>query len=385
MSPRPPMPIGTYGNIACAQVAPSRYKARARFRDRDGIVRTVSRFGQTKTAARHALREALAERIELTGGDLRAASKVADLAAEWLAEIEASDRSTSTKEQYGWAVARMVLPQFGEVRLREASTALVDQMLGRIRAERGPGAAKTARAVLNGMFGLAVRHDAIPANPVRETRPIAGKRGVVRALTEREQDDITDRLRSSERAVLLDLPDLVDFMLATGCRIGEAMAVREGTNRDGEPLLDLDAGTVEINATVIRIKGKGLIVQDRPKTAAGWRRLALPPFAVTMIRGRAEQLRLRAPERVVFPSPYKRALRDPSNTAADLRECLDASGYEWVTSHVFRKTVATRLDVAGWSARQIADQLGHAAPSMTQDVYMGRRVVGSDAARILDR
>ena len=56
-----------------------------------------------------------------------------------------------------------------------------------------------------------------------------------------------------------------------------------------------------------------------------------------------------------------------------------------MTSHIFRKTVATRLDEAGLIARQIADQLGHAHPSLTQDVYMGRNVVSAEAARLLDR
>lgn len=51
----------------------------------------------------------------------------------------------------------------------------------------------------------------------------------------------------------------------------------------------------------------------------------------------------------------------------------------------FRRTVATRLDEAGLSARAIADHLGHAKPSMTQDVYMGRNVASSEAATILDR
>lgn len=55
------------------------------------------------------------------------------------------------------------------------------------------------------------------------------------------------------------------------------------------------------------------------------------------------------------------------------------------TSHTFRKTAATRLDEAGLSARQIADQLGHAHPSLTQDVYLGRKVVTAEAARLLDR
>lgn len=56
-----------------------------------------------------------------------------------------------------------------------------------------------------------------------------------------------------------------------------------------------------------------------------------------------------------------------------------------MTSHVFRKTAATELDRAGLSARQIADQLGHAKVSMTQDRYLGRRGVGKEAAAALDR
>jgi integrase len=45
------------------------------------------------------------------------------------------------------------------------------------------------------------------------------------------------------------------------------------------------------------------------------------------------------------------------------------AGYEWVTFRTFHKTVAELLDGAGLTARQIADILGHANPSMIQDVY----------------
>ena len=55
-----------------------------------------------------------------------------------------------------------------------------------------------------------------------------------------------------------------------------------------------------------------------------------------------------------------------------------------MTSHVFRKMAATEMDRAGLSARQIADQLGHSKVSMTQDHYLGRRAVTSDAANALD-
>jgi integrase len=260
------------------------------------------------------------------------------------------------------------------------------------------------------MFRLAVRHGAVAANPVREAASVvAPPKARIRALTRDEAEQMMTLMRSHERAVDLDLPDLVDFMLGTGVRIGEALAVRRGTNADGEQLLDLDHNTVEINSTIVRVKGEGLIIQEWPKTAAGWRRLALPPYVVGIIERRQHEPRRSAPEGVVFGSPLGH-LRDTSNTAGDLREVLDGIGcsecggrgwvisaeqrnrvrcdagpFSWVSSHVFRKTVATRLDEAGLSARQIADQLGHAHPSITQDVYMGRKVVTADAARLLDR
>jgi integrase len=78
-------------------------------------------------------------------------------------------------------------------------------------------------------------------------------------------------------------------------------------------------------------------------------------------------------------------LRDPHNTSSHLRQALDRAGFDWVSSHVFRKTVATRLDEAGLSARQIADHLGHNRPSLTQDVYMGRGLASPEAATALQR
>ncbi len=68
----------------------------------------------------------------------------------------------------------------------------------------------------------------------------------------------------------------------------------------------------------------------------------------------------------------------------ELREARGTETLAWITSHTFRKTAATILDEAALSARLVADQLGHARPSMTQDVYMGRRSVDSQAAVALE-
>jgi integrase len=85
----------------------------------------------------------------------------------------------------------------------------------------------------------------------------------------------------------------------------------------------------------------------------------------------------------VFMSPNC-GLRDPSNTQSDLRKAFMDAGYDWVTSHVYRKTVATLMDQAGLTARQAADQLGHSKVSMTQDNYFGRKVTRTGAADVLE-
>ncbi|MHA6795733.1 hypothetical protein ACVGVM_19785 [Pseudonocardia bannensis] len=56
-----------------------------------------------------------------------------------------------------------------------------------------------------------------------------------------------------------------------------------------------------------------------------------------------------------------------------------------MTSHVYRKTVATLVDAAGLTARQAADQLGHTKMSMPQDNYFGRKIVRAGAAQMLER
>ncbi|WP_346731781.1 tyrosine-type recombinase/integrase [Brachybacterium kimchii] len=53
-----------------------------------------------------------------------------------------------------------------------------------------------------------------------------------------------------------------------------------------------------------------------------------------------------------------------------MREVREDLGYPKLSTHTFRKTTANMLDRAGMSATEIAAYLGHANPSLTQDVYM---------------
>jgi integrase len=187
--------------------------------------------------------------------------------------------------------------------------------------------------------------------------------------------DLRAKLAVDVKAQAQDLPDLVDMMVATGLRIGETLAIRWSA-------LDLDEGTVEVQATLVRVKGHGVVLKEKPKSTAGWRIIELPLWAVALLRRRRESA---TPNRwdVVFTSMTGK-LRDPSNTQGDLHEAFDRAGYPQITSHTLRRTVATLMDVAGLTARAAADQLGHAKVSMTTDHYYDRRKRRTGAAGVLE-
>jgi len=69
----------------------------------------------------------------------------------------------------------------------------------------------------------------------------------------------------------------------------------------------------------------------------------------------------------------------------DATQAAESDKLTWIRSHALRKTTATALDEAGHTARQIADQLGQAKVSITQDVYMGRRAANPAAAEALEQ
>ncbi|WP_344422186.1 site-specific integrase [Pseudonocardia ailaonensis] len=299
-------------------------------------------------------------------------------AEEWIETVNHAVaqglRSPNTAQLYRLNMNVHVLPAVGELRLREITVPRLDRVIQTLQLHKGSATAKIARTVISGSLGLAVRHGAISSNPVRDIGRIASApRRAPRALTPNERVEWISRLRADEDAVRKDLPDLCEWMLGTGVRIGEALAVSWDE-------VDLAGGLVEIEHTIVRITGVGLL-RKGTKSTAGERTLRLPAFAVAMLRRRKLASGGRGP---VFPDSAG-GWRDPSNTSRDLRNARGSEEFAWVTSHVFRKTAATELDRAGLTARQIADQLGHAKVSMTQDRYLGRRALDQAAADALDR
>lgn len=370
---RPPLPLGTWGKIRRYQLGAKSWRATTNYRDYDGVTRRIERFGESGAKAERRLTESLRDRARMSGqGEITADTMVREVCARWFDEVRRKDKAASTVDAYDDALRLHVLPAVGGLRVRELTVGVADRFLSSVRDKTGPSAAKHAKTVLSGVMGLATRHEAIDHNPMREVSPIAVERTEARSLDLAEVQALRAGLRRDEKATDRDVPALVDFMLGTGMRIGEVLAVTWDA-------LDLDSGTVEIRATVVRKKGTGLILQAKPKSQSGWRKLHLPTWLIILLQARDV---VENEWNVVFPSQLGK-LRDRSNTNADLRDALDPLGFGWVTSHNFRKTAATLLDDAGLTVREIADQLGHKRVSMTQDTYFGRKQASPRVAKLL--
>jgi integrase len=137
-------------------------------------------------------------------------------------------------------------------------------------------------------------------------------------------------------------------LIATGLRRSELLGLRWSD-------FDADAGAITITGKVVRETGKGLICVDATKTAAGRRTLPLPKFAVDMLALRRAKPYLGEHD-VIFASTAG-TLRDPNNFGRCWRTVRDELGVPEVTTHSFRKTVATLIDDEGLSARIGADHL----------------------------
>lgn len=378
---RPPLPLGSWGRIKRTRLGPNHWEATCRYRDMDGHTRVVRKRtpahsqDQRGAVAERALIESLTSRSYMAGGTITPDSTILELAAAQAAEWDGL--SPRTVAQYT-ARAKIVTDAIGGQRLRELQVSTLERLLGVVAETRGATTAVHVRSRLSQMIDYAVRHDAMEHNPVRSLTVPTPDQEDARALTRAEWDKLLEAMRTSttlcpklhtmqgkytptvaEFVARTDLLDVVLVMAGTGMRIGEALALRWQD-------VELEANTMFVAGHLTFEKGKGVIWV--PGTKSGPTRLiGGSQFAFDTLAARARG----AADAPVFPGARVH-WRRPDGAGAGIVQVATALDMDWITSHTFRKSVATWLDEAGISARMIADQLGHKQISMTQDKYMGR-------------
>ncbi len=382
--PRPRLELGTWGEITRTEIAENKWRARARFRDFTGRTKQRERFGEPGAKAERNLLKALRDEIESAGDSITGSTTVTALSKIWLTDPDLTETCTAqTVERYTDSLDQQVLPALGEYMLREVTVSRVDRFLRNLAAST-PGLAKTARSVLNGMVKLAVRHDAIRSNPVRDVRLPSKPKRPVEALTVVEVAALREGLRRWQDGTGCrgprrgsDLLDVVDMMLGTGLRISEVLALRWD---------DVDLGdqpTATVTGTLVYLKQKGLRRQAQTKTSSGFRILTLPSFVVDVLLRRSVEA-IPTETNAVFPSG-KGTWKWPNNYRRTLRSALkEMEGVGGISPHVFRKSVATLIDAEA-TLEAAAAVLGHSGTAVTSKHYVKKAAEAPDVSKILDQ
>lgn len=213
-------------------------------------------------------------------------------------------------------------------------------------------------------------HGALTANPVREVKIRAtSKKRLPRALEAEEREQWFELLRQDEQAVKADLIDLSKFMMATGERIGESLAV---TWQD----LNRETGDIDCSHQIQRITGKGL-VRRRVKSAAGDRIIGLPPWALEMLLTRwTPGTPLDAP---IFPDSTG-GFRDTHNVQKALRNARRPIGGQ--RRQQLGVMLRTYRRDAGFTQNQVVAKLGWRKTRISL-IETGRVRLAPDEAVIL--
>lgn len=408
-------PIGGQGTIWVRPVTSGTAKqwlASVWVRDLDGRRRLVQARRPRRLEAELALEERLAQRRPLGFRGAEANMTVQELGEYWMRRRLEEARAPSTGQRpgqddgvvsmqtlaaYQTALSRIINPRLGGLRLSEARTGVVDEALTRV--DLSGRTTRVARSVLAQMFAMAVRHDALVNNPMREVRRAPRRRRVVQALRVEEARDLL-RLTAShqssvardERGLLSggtrrtpDLHDVVLLLLGTGMRIGEALALRWSD-------LDLkaDIPSARVDATMVeprrdaasgQVFVAGLHRQPMTKTGAA-RTIALPRAVVEMLARRRAGIQRQHDRQPVFAHKSGGWLW-PNNVRTKLRGVVAGTPLAGVSPHTLRRTVGTLVAHSeGLDAAR--DVLGHRDPSVTARHYVAETGRVIDVRRSLD-
>jgi integrase len=213
---------------------------------------------------------------------------------------------------------------------------------------------------LGQILTYAVRHKYIDHNPLNEAERPRGRgrftsdedgnaNGEMRILSPSQITALISQVKEKKYRTL--------FMLAvfTGARQGELLGLRWGD-------IDWETNQILIQRT---FNNRRLFF---PKTGSSRRKIDLGPVVITTLK----RWKMACPPNdlnLVFPNKAGKHIDNSSMLRRHFRPALKAAGLPSVRFHDLRHTYASLLIAQGENIKYIQNQLGHASPTITLNVY----------------
>ena len=266
-----------------------------------------------------------------------------------------------------------ILPNFGAYKLDKLTTPLIQSIINELadKTNRGEKGAflhyDKIHALNKRILQYGVTMQAIPSNPARDVvlprNTQKAKRQKVKHFDNQELKKFLvylDNLDSNRYRYYYETT-LYKFLLATGCRINEALSLSWSD-------IDLDNAVVHITKTLNRE-----LEINSPKSKASYRDIDIDQETVSMLkqyklRQTKEAWKIGQRESVVF-SDFIHEYPSSSKLKRRLLTHFKRAGVPNIGFHGFRHTHASLLLNSGIPYKELQYRLGHSTLSMTMDIY----------------
>ena len=305
-----------------------------------------------------------------------------ELVALWWESYKNTIKPNSQQSMEG-IVRLHILPAFGDYKLDKLTTPIIQQQVNKWadKANKGEKGAYANYSFLNNInrriLQYGVTMQAIQHNPARDViipRKQQNKEHKVKFFSNQELKQFLEYLDSLDLSSYENLFDYVLYktLLASGCRIGEVLALEWSD-------IDLKKGIISISKTLNRYQET-----NTPKSKAGLREVDIDTATVSILkqykkRQQLQSWKLGRSESIVF-TPFTTKYAYACLLRKRLQSHFKAAGVPDISFHGFRHTHATIMLYAGIEAKDLQYRLGHSNISMTLNTYVHATKEGAKKA-----
>lgn len=280
---------------------------------------------------------------------------VTDYHTQWFRRM-ATSWSGSRQKTVSMAWDRYFRSAFGRMRVQQVSRPFCQGLVDHLAAQErkngetlSPASVRLYMVGVESMFAAAVKDGLISVNPARDLtypRQSQAPRSVwsplqLRTFLVKTRDD--------------EYGPLWAFLVATGCRIGEALALQWSD-------VDLEAGTVWIHRTLSRGADGLYRPRSGTKTTDAGRTVPLDSWIVGTLRDLPRTGTLVFAKRDGTP-------QRPNTVRYQWQQAISVARMPAITLHDVRHSVATAMIASGVSERIVQEILGHRSITTTMDTY----------------
>lgn len=289
----------------------------------------------------------------------------------------------NTRQSMEGIIRLHILPVFGDYKLSKLTTPIIQQQVNKWsdRANRGVKGAFTNYSLLNNInkriLQYGVTMQVIQHNPARDVivpRKQQNKEKKIKFFNNQELKQFLDYLDSLDLSNYGDFFDYVLYktLLATGCRIGEVLALEWSD-------IDLKNGTISITKTLNRYQET-----NTPKSKAGLRDVEIDRATTLLLKQYKKRQQVHAWQlgktgTVVF-STFTKKYAYACKLRKRLQKHFNNASVADIGFHGFRHTHATIMLYAGIEVKDLQHRLGHSTISMTLDTYVHATQEGAKKA-----